>query len=400
MNALEFWSRIFWGVMVGILSLGEFNEKKLLAGTAGLITVFLLIFSPLLMLGRHQRPRPLSSLKQEFDIYMLLTWNRGLVGMIIGIGCVALLDPSRQSKDNDAAATPVLFLLSGLLLTPLSSKVFSFPPPNRALHGRWRWSVKAGVIYFTRCIGVFITVIGACMIGVKDMKLVGAIIFLSCGIVLVFINQVQQFFSGPATIIGEPALEVTGQASVPEPEIQAEQPVPVVQPAYQPVDTAVIKSPPLVEQYKELQALPVAKKGTAYGTFLTRLFNNEGLLTSSAFTVKDTAISGSFELDGQIYILVAKWQPEKSDENALLIFNTKVESRSTWARGIFISEAGFSKDGLTLFAQGKRTSIIGMDGQDLQLVLEGKISLREAIKRKARRAVETNNFFVPLQKLI
>ena len=120
----------------------------------------------------------------------------------------------------------------------------------------------------------------------------------------------------------------------------------------------------------------------------------------SDFRVNGNEINGSFELDGQTYILLAKWQEQKNGHDDLLLFNGKVEARSTWARGIFISDAGFTNEGLETFARGKRTSIIGMDGQDIRLILGGTVSLVEAIKRKARRAVETNHSFVPLQKLI
>jgi hypothetical protein len=337
-------------------------------------------------------------LKQEFDIYMLLTWTRGMLGLLLGIGGAALIDMAKEKQDNDVAAAPVFLLLGWFLLSPLSNKVFTYPKPDRVANGRWRWSVKSGSIFLTRGSGLFLTVVGAALLAIKDATLIEAILCLISGVVLIFIRQIKQLITGAAQFSDEPASTVIGQAPAAEPEIQPDQPV--VTPAYQPVDAVTMELASLAEQYKNLQWLPAADRGTAYSIFLKRLFINQGLLIPGAFTVKDTAISGSFELEGQIYILTAKWQTEKCNEDALLIFNAKVESRSTWARGIFISDAGFTKEGLALFAQGKRTSVIGMDGKDLQLVLEGKLSLIDAIKRKARRAVETNYFFVPLQELI
>ncbi|HUP13407.1 MAG TPA: hypothetical protein VM187_14380 [Niastella sp.] len=41
-----------------------------------------------------------------------------------------------------------------------------------------------------------------------------------------------------------------------------------------------------------------------------------------------------------------------------------------------------------------------MDGNDLQLILNGAISLQEAIKIKSMKAVENNDFFVPLLALL
>ena len=41
-----------------------------------------------------------------------------------------------------------------------------------------------------------------------------------------------------------------------------------------------------------------------------------------------------------------------------------------------------------------------MNGEDLELILSYKITLPKAIELKTRRAAETNEFFVPLKKLI
>lgn len=91
---------------------------------------------------------------------------------------------------------------------------------------------------------------------------------------------------------------------------------------------------------------------------------------------------------------------EPSSQSDLLIFNSKVEGKSTWARGIFISYSGFSGDALIAFRRGKRTSIIGMDGNDLMLILDGHVTLEDAIRKKSIKAVENNDFFVPLETLL
>lgn len=398
MNVLEFWGRIIWGIFMGMISLAMFSEKKPVAGIAALITALFIVFTPVLMRRRYERPHSLSSLKQEFDIYMLLTWTRGLVGLLMGICGVAVLSTPDGKEYNMMASAPVFLLLGWFLLSPLNNKVFTYPKPDRAKDGRWRWSVKAGTKFFARGTGLFLAIMGGALLAIKEVKLAEALFVLVCGIALIFVQQIKQLITGAPQIADGSASPEIGQASATAPGMQPGQPA--VTPAYPPVDAVAMELASLAEQYKKLQRLPAASKGTAYGAFLSRLFNDQGLLISGAFTVKDTAISGSFELEGQIYILAAQWQAEKSNEDALLVFNAKVESKSTWARGIFISEAGFTKDGLTLFSQGKRTSIIGMDGKDLQLVLEGRLSLIDAIKRKARRAVETNYFFVPLRELI
>lgn len=400
MNVLEFWGRIIGGFFAGAVSAALFGEGHLVPGIAALITAFFIVLTPFSMLRGHQRPRSLSSLKQDFDIYMLLAWNRGILGLLLGIGGTGMLDMTKSNDHRNTWASLVILVLGWLLVSPLGDRVFTYSRKDSVVYGKWRWNPKSSALYLTRFSGLVATVCGAGMLAANNVKLAEAIFVLVGGVALIFINQIKHYITGAAQAADKTVSPVTFKAPVAVKKIQTEQTVAAVTTVSLPADAVVKKEPNLAEQYKALQLLPVAEKGTAYGTFLNRLFDTEGLLTSSAFTVKETIINGSFELEGQIYILAAKWGIEKSDEDALLIFNAKVESRSTWARGIFISEAGFTKDGLALFAQGKRTSIIGMDGKDLQLVVDGKLSLKDAIKRKARRAVETNNFFVPLHELI
>jgi hypothetical protein len=111
-------------------------------------------------------------------------------------------------------------------------------------------------------------------------------------------------------------------------------------------------------------------------------------------------IDGSFQIGSHTYLLEAKWQKEQTSQNDLLVFREKVESKSTWGRGLFVSNSGFTPEGLTAFSRGRATNIIGMTGQDLYFILLGEMTLVEAILQKARKAVETGEFFVSVYELI
>lgn len=165
-------------------------------------------------------------------------------------------------------------------------------------------------------------------------------------------------------------------------------------------DSSSINMEELKRDFMAISTLEPQKRGYAFQDFLNRFFDAHNFSSRTAFRTTGEEIDGSFEIESQIYLLEAKWQNKPCGQADLLVFNGKVEGKSTWARGIFISYTGFSEEGLQAFARGKRTSIIGMDGQDILHILHGEITLIHAIKRKARRAVETNDFFVPVQELI
>ncbi|RJP29434.1 MAG: hypothetical protein C4527_11025 [Candidatus Omnitrophota bacterium] len=141
------------------------------------------------------------------------------------------------------------------------------------------------------------------------------------------------------------------------------------------------------------------KRGFSFEKFLNKLFDLFQLKPRSSFRLKGEQIDGSFEINSEFYLLEAKWQKKQIISSELRAFKGCVESKSTWTRGLFVSHSGFSNDSLEAFSKGSSTNIIGMDGQDLYFILEGELSLIEAIHQKSRHAAETGEFFIPIFKL-
>jgi hypothetical protein len=142
------------------------------------------------------------------------------------------------------------------------------------------------------------------------------------------------------------------------------------------------------------------ERGFTFEKFLNGLFKKYNLDPRGSFRIVGEQIDGSFQLANDIYLIEAKWCDKQTDQSDLLIFREKVESKSTWGRGLFISYSGFTKDGLTAYSKGRATNIIGMDCQDLFYILEGEISLTDAIIKKVRRAAETGAFYVSVFSLL
>jgi hypothetical protein len=152
--------------------------------------------------------------------------------------------------------------------------------------------------------------------------------------------------------------------------------------------------------FLEVDKLPPQQRGFAFEKFLNQLFEIYGFAPRNSFRIVGEQIDGSFEINSDVYLLEAKWQSKPTSQDDLLVFRGKVEAKSTWARGLFISVSGFSQDGLTAFSKGKATNIIGMSGQDLYFILNGDVTLTEVINKKARSAAETGDFFVTVFDLM
>lgn len=149
-----------------------------------------------------------------------------------------------------------------------------------------------------------------------------------------------------------------------------------------------------------LTKLDPTPRGFALEKFLQDLFEAHGLAPRSSFRLVGEQIDGSFQLNADVYLVEAKWQSKPTAQEDLLVFQGKVEGKSGWSRGLFLSISGFSQDGLVAFSRGRATKIIGMSGLDLYLVLSGEISLEKAIELKVRRAGESGEVYVPLFDLV
>lgn len=107
----------------------------------------------------------------------------------------------------------------------------------------------------------------------------------------------------------------------------------------------------------------------------------------------------SFKLNGQTYLVEAKWHGPPIGFADLMTFSGKVAGKASWARGLLVSGSGFTAGGLEAFSRGRQTNLICADGLDLYEVLSRQVSLIEVLEAKARRAAETNRAYVPVRDL-
>jgi len=107
-------------------------------------------------------------------------------------------------------------------------------------------------------------------------------------------------------------------------------------------------------------------------------------------------IDGSFRLEGETYLLEARWRQALSDASQLRAFQGKVEDRPAWARGLFVSYSGFSEEGLLAFSARR---IILMDGLDIHDALQRNISISDVLSEKVRRSVEFKKAFVRVRDI-
>jgi hypothetical protein len=155
----------------------------------------------------------------------------------------------------------------------------------------------------------------------------------------------------------------------------------------------------LLTQLRQLNELDPQKRGYAFEGFLNELFSLSDLAPRNAFRLVGEQIDGSFALQGETYLIEATWRNSRVGEEELMSFAGKVSGKASWSRGLHVSYAGYSPDGLEAFARGKRTAIVCMGGLCLNDTLAHNLSLATVIERKVRRAAETNEAFVRVRDL-
>jgi WD40 repeat protein len=141
------------------------------------------------------------------------------------------------------------------------------------------------------------------------------------------------------------------------------------------------------------------KAGFALEGFLNKLFALEELAPRKSFRVVGEQIDGSFELDDETYLLEAKWEKDPLSESALLSFRGKIEGKSSFTRGVLVAINGVSSDATKAIAIGKQLTFFVMDGNDLTMILAGRVGLRQFLRERRRLLAEEGAILVPFDTI-
>lgn len=126
-------------------------------------------------------------------------------------------------------------------------------------------------------------------------------------------------------------------------------------------------------------------RGYAFERLLHRLFALCELEYSCSYRTATDQIDGSVVLDSFTYLLEARWRQEVAVAGDLRDFSATAEQRLHATRGLFVSMAGFRGEAVDLFRE-RGNRLILVDGQDMAVALEGRVSFTDMLREKVRMA--------------
>jgi Restriction endonuclease len=199
--------------------------------------------------------------------------------------------------------------------------------------------------------------------------------------------------------------ELHGRAFLDTLPASQKQESPPAQPMPPKVDTQArqVRAESLRDLHQRFLALMVCtdtqRRGYDFESLLTDLFELEKVAPRGSFRVAGEQIDGSFSWgDSAVFLVEARWRSALSDAADLYVLKGKVDGKSAWTRGMFISINGLTQPAAETFSKGKVANLITFDGQDLILILEDRWTLAEALKVKLRHAGETGDILCALAR--
>lgn len=139
------------------------------------------------------------------------------------------------------------------------------------------------------------------------------------------------------------------------------------------------------------------ERGYGLEELLAELFEVHEIPYRRPYRTATEQIDGHFEFKGFDYLVEARWRSGPPSEADLAAFKTKVDKKITSTRGIFVSIVGFRPEVVLEFTRGVNSNIVLFDGSDLSLILEGHISLVDALEIKIQKAAQEGIIYFSLR---
>jgi hypothetical protein len=148
-----------------------------------------------------------------------------------------------------------------------------------------------------------------------------------------------------------------------------------------------------------LSSLDHQARGYSLEDLLKELFSLFELRYRKSYRAGGEQIDGWFTFGGFDYLVEARWRKDPPTLDELLAFKGKVDRKIESNRGLFLSVVSFREDIVQRLLESGPRNLILMDGYDLTLILEGRVSLIDGLQAKTDKASQEGVLYFSLANL-
>lgn len=143
------------------------------------------------------------------------------------------------------------------------------------------------------------------------------------------------------------------------------------------------------------------RQASGYGLedLLKELYALFELRYRKSYRADGEQIDGFFTFGGFDYLVEARWRTNQPPLKDLLSFKGKVDRKIESTRGLVVSIPGFDPEVVRRLKEAGPANLVLFDGYDLNLILEGRVSLIDALQAKIEKAAQEGNIYFSLAEL-
>lgn len=139
------------------------------------------------------------------------------------------------------------------------------------------------------------------------------------------------------------------------------------------------------------------RRGFQFERILHELLRMDLLDPRSGFKPEGEQIDGSFFLNGNVFLLEAKWHKTSLPASSIYQFKGKVDGKLQGTIGVFISMSGYSKDAIDALTLGKSLNVVLFGKDDINAAIVKGLGFKSILKNKLRKAAEEGIVYYPTE---
>lgn len=145
------------------------------------------------------------------------------------------------------------------------------------------------------------------------------------------------------------------------------------------------------------------ERGRQFEELFNDIFESEKIIKRRGYHTKDNKseqIDGAIEVFNRMFLIEVKWVTSGLAASNLFAFIGKIDNKFHGTLGVFISRTKLKNNFINALNKGRRQSVIAIHGEDIDLIFNKKVILKDYIEYAFKELSTDNLVHVPVKKFI